>query len=131
MAEEKNLYKKIPSHIEEIKHFEANILMISAELENILKFDDDTQKDLMIDLTEKIDKIIQVLEINQNDDGFIGEFYSNIFSEIILIASKVSNTSTSEKNKKITALIEILKYTREEVSKIIKQANMLNEQSFA
>jgi len=131
MAEEKNLYKKIPSHIEEVKHFEANILMISSELENILKVDDDTQKDLMIDLTEKIDKIIQVLEINQNDDGFIGEFYSGIFSEIILIASKVSNTSTSEKNKKITALIEILKYTREEVSKIIKQANMLDEQSFA
>jgi hypothetical protein len=131
MAEDKNLYKKIPSHIEEIKHFEANILMISAELENILKFDDDTQKDLMIDLTEKIDKIIQVLEINQNDDGFIAKFYSDIFSEIVLIASKINNTNRSSENKKITALIEILKYTREEVSKIIKQANMLNEQSFA
>ncbi len=131
MAEDKNLYKKIPSHLEEIKEFESNILMISNELKSIIKIDNDTQKDLLIDLAEKIDKIIQVLEISQNDDGFIAKFYSDIFSEIILTASKINNTNRSSENKKVTSLIEILDYTREEISKIIKQANMLDEQSFA
>lgn len=127
----KNLYKEIPSHIQEIKDFELNIIMISDELGNIVKATNSiTQNGLLIDLAEKIDKIIQVLEINKNYDSFIGKFFSEIFSEVVLVASRISENQLSE-NKKITSLIELLEYTKDELSKTIKQVNSLDEQSFA
>jgi len=128
------MYKNIPSHVANIKDFRLNIEMISNELENILNSDENSQADLLIELSAKIDEIIKILEISQEDRGFVCEFYSDIFMEIILITSALGPSSNSkylEQIKKIKSVIKILNFAKEETLKIINKFNSLDDKSFA